>query len=74
MFRVGGHMPKRKTIVIPEGAHPITAWRLTKDFMQGELSTLLKFDRKILEAIECGIQEPTEQQKYRIRLITGIKI
>lgn len=64
-------LPRRKTPVIPEGLHPVAAFRFKHEFTQAELSSLLKFDRSILAAIEEG-SEPTEEQRKRIRIITGI--
>lgn len=65
-------MPRRKPPVMPEGLHPIAEYRFKHDLTQAELSSLLKFDRSILAAIEDGRVEPTEEQKKRIRIITGI--
>ena len=62
----------RKRKVMPEGLHPIAQYRFKYDLTQGELSSLLEFDRKILDAIEKGTHEPTEEEKKRIRIITGI--
>lgn len=57
---------------MPEGLHPIAEYRFKHEFTQAELSSLLQFDRRILAAIEDGTQGPTEEQKKRIRIITGI--
>lgn len=54
--------------------HPLAVWRFQKDFTQGELASLIQCDRAILNKIENKKCNPTEQQKYRIRLITGIKL
>jgi len=59
---------------MPEGLHPIAEYRLIHDFTQAELSSLLQFDRRILAAIEERRDDPTEEQKKRIRIITGIKL
>ncbi|WP_110952987.1 helix-turn-helix transcriptional regulator [Anaerosinus massiliensis] len=67
-------MPKRKPLVIPEGTHPIIAWRLTKDFTQGELACLIDCDRATLNKIENRKINPTDEQKVRIRLFTGVNL
>lgn len=67
-------MPKRKPKEIPEGLHPIAQYRFKYELTQAELSSLLGFDRRILAAIEDGTQYPSEEQKKRIRIITGIII
>lgn len=64
---------RKKKLVIPEGAHPIEVFCLTKDFTIAEVAGISKLHlSEILEIIKGDI--PTDNQRKRLRLTTGITL
>lgn len=64
----------RKNMIYINELHSVAAYRFKNDLTQGELSSLLEIDRSTLAKIEAKSCNPTEEQRKRIRLITGIII
>lgn len=54
--------------------HPVAVYRFKHDLTQGELGSLLNIERSTLTKIEAKSYNPTEEQRKRIKLITGIII
>jgi len=64
---------RKKAIVIPEDATPLEVFMLTKDFTIAQVSSITLIPKDILLGIIKG-NEPTEEQRRRIRLTTGVII
>ncbi len=64
---------RRKKIVIPPEAHPLEAFMIAKEFEWGHLTGITKLSKEELLGIIRG-DVPTEYQKKRIRLTTGVKL
>lgn len=61
-----------KVMVYIDDLHPIALYRFKHNLTQAELSDLLGFSRSILARIESNSYNPTDEQRARVRLITGI--
>lgn len=60
----------RKPVISPD-THPLEAFMITKEFEWGEVTTITKLSKEELLGIIRG-DMPTEYQRNRIRLTTGV--
>jgi hypothetical protein len=65
--------PRRKKVVIPPEATPLEVFMLEKEFHMGELTAITKLTKEELLDIIRG-DMPTEHQRNRIRLTTGVRL
>ena len=64
---------RRKKIVIPPNAHPLEAFMISKEFEWGDLTGITKLSKETLLGIIRG-DEPTEYERSRVRLTTGVYV
>ncbi|SFL65707.1 hypothetical protein [Pelosinus propionicus] len=64
---------RRKKLVIPLSATPLEVFMLTYDFTIAEVASVTKLSQDTLLDIIRG-DMPTEYQKQRVRLTTGVKL
>ena len=65
--------PRRKKAVIPPEATPLEVFMLEKEFDWGHLTGITKLSKEELLGIIRG-DMPTEYQRNRIRLTTGVRL
>lgn len=69
--------PRKRKLVIPPNAHPLEVFMLTCEFKYewgwGDLTGITKLSKETLLDIIRG-DEPTEYERSRIRLTTGVKL
>lgn len=59
-------------MVYIDDLHPIAQYRFMHNLTQVEMSDMLGFERSILAKIESNSYNPTDEQKVKVRRITGI--
>ena len=65
-------MPKK--VVVPEGAHPLLAWRLRKGVSQTQVSKDIGVSQSYLSAIELRKRPVTDNMAKLLKELTGMSM